>query len=79
MFIVDGAPNKAALAVTNGLGQAAGTISRTVAPIFATSLFSLSTEHDLLNGYLVFIILLGVTLAGVRVSMMLPHTLRRAH
>ncbi|KAF9037796.1 MFS general substrate transporter [Hymenopellis radicata] len=79
MFIVDGAPSKAALAVTNGLGQAAGTISRTVAPIFATSLFSLSTEHNLLNGYLVFVILLGVTLAGIRTSMMLPHALRRAH
>ncbi|KAJ6455386.1 hypothetical protein C8R45DRAFT_765919, partial [Mycena sanguinolenta] len=72
MFIVDSAPNKAALTMTNGLGQVAGTISRTLAPVFATSLFSISTEHNLLYGYLVFVILLLVTLGGIRCSLLLP-------
>ncbi|KAF7354794.1 Protein ZINC INDUCED FACILITATOR-LIKE 1 [Mycena sanguinolenta] len=79
MFIVDGAPSKASLTMTNGLGQVAGTISRTVAPVFANSLFSISTERNLLHGYLVFVILLLVTLAGIRCSLLLPKELRRAH
>ena len=78
MLIVDSAPSKAALTMTNGLGQVAGTISRTLAPVFATSLFSISTEHNLLYGYLVFVILLLVTLAGIRCSLLLPGELRRA-
>ncbi|KAJ6455388.1 major facilitator superfamily domain-containing protein [Mycena sanguinolenta] len=79
MFIVDSAPSQAALTMTNGLGQVAGTISRSLAPVFATSLFSISTEHDLLYGYLVFVILLLITLGGIRCSLLLPRELRRAH
>lgn len=79
MFIVDGAPSRAAIAVTNGLGQAAGTIARTIAPAFATSLFSVSTELNLLGGYLVFYVLIALTLVGIRMSLLLPEGLRRAH
>ncbi|KAJ7204628.1 major facilitator superfamily domain-containing protein [Mycena haematopus] len=79
MFIADGAPSKAAMSMTNGLGQVAGTMSRTVAPVFATSLYSFSTEHNLLHGYLVFVILLLVTVGGIRCSLLLPRELRRAH
>ncbi|KAK7053829.1 protein zinc induced facilitator-LIKE 1 [Favolaschia claudopus] len=77
MFIADSAPDKAALSMTNALGQAAGSVSRIVGPIFANSLFSLSTKYNLLNGYLVFVILLVITLGGIRCSLMLPRQLRR--
>lgn len=72
MFIVDSAPTKASLGATNGLAQMLGCAVRSVAPAMASSLFSVSLERQLAGGYLVYYILIGLALMGVRTSFLLP-------
>ncbi|KAJ7880851.1 major facilitator superfamily domain-containing protein [Mycena leptocephala] len=62
LFIIDSAPNRASVGSVTGLSQMVGTISRSVAPSIASSLFSLSVKHNLADGYLVYIFLAGISL-----------------
>ncbi|KAJ3924004.1 major facilitator superfamily domain-containing protein, partial [Lentinula edodes] len=75
MFVINGAPNQAALGTTNGLLQTAKTLSKTIAPIFAMSLFSISKEYNVLNGYLVYFFFIVVTLLGIMTVSKLPKEL----
>ncbi|KAJ3894125.1 major facilitator superfamily domain-containing protein [Lentinula edodes] len=75
MFVINGAPNQAALGTTNGLLQTAKTLSKTIAPVFAMSLFSISKEYNVLNGYLVYFFFIAVTLLGIMTVSNLPKEL----
>ncbi|KAJ3880341.1 MFS general substrate transporter [Lentinula edodes] len=75
MFVINGAPNQAALGTTNGLLQTAKTLSKTIAPVFAMSLFSISKEYNVLNGYLVYFFFIVVTLLGIMTVSKLPKEL----
>jgi hypothetical protein len=76
MFIVDAAPGPASLGSINGLAQTVGTVLRSMAPSFSSSLFSLSAEHNLIGGNMVYVVLIALTLGAVRCSLLLPKTLR---
>ncbi|KAG6853283.1 hypothetical protein C0991_005505 [Blastosporella zonata] len=76
ILIVDSAPNRASLGATNGMGQAVGCVARSIGPSVASSLFSLSLERNLFGGNLVYMVLVGFALLGLRVTFLLPRKLR---
>ncbi|KAG1888927.1 major facilitator superfamily domain-containing protein [Suillus fuscotomentosus] len=63
MFITASAPTKNVLGTINGLGQTSASMARVIGPAFATSLFALSKEHNILNGNAVYVVL--ILLAGI--------------
>ncbi|KAJ3843657.1 major facilitator superfamily domain-containing protein [Lentinula raphanica] len=75
MFVINGAPSQAALGTTNGLLQTAKTLSKTIAPVFAMSLFSISKEYNVMDGYLVYFFFIGVTVFGIMTVSKLPKEL----
>jgi hypothetical protein len=77
LFVVNGAPSKSALGATNGLCQASKTFARTIGPVFATSLFSLSKENNICGGYMVYLVFILITLLCMRTTMCLPKELKR--
>ena len=72
IFISASSPNRASLGVTNGLAQMMTSITRTMGPAMANSLFSLSIKYHLLNGWLVYWVLLAFTIASLAFSTKLP-------
>jgi len=72
IFVVAATPNKASLGATNGLAQMMTSIMRTFGPAIANSLFSISVERHSLNGWLVYWVLLAVTIASIAFSTTLP-------
>lgn len=75
MYITASAPNKHSLGATNGLSQTTVSIARAIGPAMATSLFSISVEHNLLGGYAVYAILIVLTCFAVLLAMRLPETM----
>lgn len=75
LFTMDAAPSRASLGSVNGLAQMVGTVFRSLAPSFSSSLFALSAEHQLAGGNLVYIVLGVATLGAVRCSLLLPRKL----
>ncbi|KAF7334645.1 Major facilitator superfamily multidrug-resistance DHA1 sub-family [Mycena venus] len=76
IFIVNSAPTQNSLGGVNGLAQMVASTARSIAPSFASSLFATSVSHNLLGGNLVFFVLSGIALCGLRSSLLLPHKLR---
>ncbi|KAJ6577532.1 major facilitator superfamily domain-containing protein [Mycena capillaripes] len=76
IFIVDSAPTQNSLGGVNGLAQMVSSTARSLAPSFAASLFSTSVSHNLLGGNFVFFAICGISLCGVRSSLLLPKKLR---
>ncbi|KAF5359756.1 hypothetical protein D9756_003027 [Leucocoprinus leucothites] len=76
LFIMDAAPTRNTLGAVNGLGQMMSSVARTVAPSFASSLFSISLQKQLLGGHFVYILLLSITIVGVYMSNQLPSGMR---
>ncbi|KAF5379711.1 hypothetical protein D9615_005711 [Tricholomella constricta] len=72
ILILESAPTRASLGATNGMAQAVGSVMRSIAPSIASSLFSISLEHQLAGGNMVFLILVGVALVGLRLAFLLP-------
>ncbi|KAJ6608660.1 major facilitator superfamily domain-containing protein [Mycena sp. CBHHK59/15] len=72
MFIMDAAPSKASVGSVNGLAQMVGTTLRSIAPSFSSSLFSLSVQHRIAGGYMVYIVLALMSLIALRCSLLLP-------
>ncbi|KIJ98481.1 hypothetical protein K443DRAFT_133426 [Laccaria amethystina LaAM-08-1] len=72
IMFVEYAPGKAALGSTNGIGQMIASGMRSFAPTIASSLFSVSLQHKLVGGYMVYYILLGIIIVGMRLSVLLP-------
>jgi len=78
IFIMDAAPSRASLGSVNGLGQMVGTVLRSLAPSFSSSLFAVSAAHpEIAAGNLVYIALIVITLGAVRCSLLLPQTLSK--
>jgi hypothetical protein len=75
LLINEAAPSKRALGTINGLAQTVGVSCRIFAPSVASSLFSLSVQHNLLGGTLVYLILAIGVLCGFFVSLGLPEKL----
>jgi hypothetical protein len=76
IHINDVAPSRRALGTVNGLAQTVATTCRIFAPLIASSLFSLSKEHNLLGGNAVYVILSLVVCVGLLVSRRLPEHLK---
>ena len=74
LFIIHAAPNRQALASVNGIAQMVGTICRALGPIVATSLYSASLQGMVLDGYMVYAVLLVLSVGGITASTMLPRT-----
>ncbi|KAJ7746313.1 major facilitator superfamily multidrug-resistance, DHA1 sub-family [Mycena metata] len=76
IFVMDAAPTPASLGSVNGLSGTVGTLFRSLAPSFASSLFAFSAEHQILDGNMVYFVLMVITLAALRCALLLPRTLR---
>ncbi|KAJ7183241.1 major facilitator superfamily multidrug-resistance, DHA1 sub-family [Mycena filopes] len=76
ILIMDSAPGPSSMGSVNGLAQLVGTVLRSVAPSFASSLFSLSAKHHIAGGNMVYFALMAVTVVALRCSLLLPRTLR---
>ncbi|KAK6971765.1 major facilitator superfamily domain-containing protein, partial [Favolaschia claudopus] len=72
LFIVDSAPNRRIVGSVTGLSQMVGTVFRGIAPSVASSLFAVSVKHNIVGGYLVYIILACISYGALRCTLMLP-------
>ncbi|KAF9075116.1 major facilitator superfamily domain-containing protein [Rhodocollybia butyracea] len=71
LLIVRSAPPNS-LGAVNGLAQMVASGTRGLAPLFASSLFSVSLESHLAGGHLVDIVLIAFSMIGVFCSFQLP-------
>ncbi|KAL0064060.1 hypothetical protein AAF712_009026 [Marasmius tenuissimus] len=60
------------LGAVNGFSQTIASVIRTIAPTLASSLFALSLQSGILGGYLVYAVMIMVTLIGSVCSSKLP-------
>jgi steroid 5-alpha reductase family enzyme len=72
MYIAAAAPDRRSIGATNGIAQLAVSMMRTFGPSFASSLFSLSMEHNYMGGWLVWWALLIVVGIAVACGMLVP-------
>jgi MFS family permease len=70
------APSRSSLGTMNGLGQAVGSISRSLGPSVALSLHSISLQHQLAGGNAVYFIMMVIVSCGIQFTLMLPKKLR---
>lgn len=75
MYVTASAPNKASLGATNGLSQTVVSVSRAIGPAFATSMFSLSVEHNILGGYGVYALFFVLSILALFLAVKLPEEL----
>ncbi|EUC58979.1 MFS general substrate transporter, putative [Rhizoctonia solani AG-3 Rhs1AP] len=68
IYVNSSAPSKDSLGTLNGISQTIIAIIRAIGPAAATSLFSLSVEKNILGGYCVYAILLGMIFVGIGAS-----------
>ncbi|KAH8834227.1 major facilitator superfamily domain-containing protein [Flagelloscypha sp. PMI_526] len=73
VYLLEISPSPEALGTIQGLAQTLAVICRACGPATATSLFALSTERNLLNGYFVYIVLGIVNVAAIYISCLLPN------
>ncbi|KAJ3995654.1 major facilitator superfamily domain-containing protein [Lentinula boryana] len=71
LMVIQSAPPNA-LGSVNGLAQMAASGTRGLAPLFASSLFSLSLESRIAGGHLVDIVLIVISAIGLFCSFQLP-------
>ncbi|CUA69036.1 putative membrane protein YCR023C [Saccharomyces cerevisiae S288c] [Rhizoctonia solani] len=62
------APDKRALGTTNGLNQFFMCAARMFAPVTVSTIFALSTEHNLLGGHLVWVVMIVLSALGWKFS-----------
>lgn len=60
----DVSPSAEALATVNGAFQMSTVLPQAIAPAFSTILFALSVKNHLMNGYLIWVVLLGLACVG---------------
>ena len=71
-MITESAPSQSALGSVNGLAQAIGSVSRSLAPSVASSLFAVSLQRNWVGGDAVYYILIGLVACEIRLAFMLP-------
>jgi hypothetical protein len=72
ILVVESAGSPEYVASANSMGQMVATASRALAPIFASSLFALSTGKHLLGGYLVYAVQLSILAVAGGSTLLLP-------
>jgi hypothetical protein len=72
LMVIQNTPSKLLLGSANGAAQMVTSGSRALAPAFASSLFSLSIQHNLLGGYAVYYIFVFLSAIVVQGSRYLP-------
>ena len=65
-------PSKRLLGATNGLAATVEAAMRSIGPAAATSLFAVTREQNLLGGYLVYVVLLLLTVVTICAASLLP-------
>jgi MFS family permease len=76
IIMTGAAPSRSSLGTMNGLGQAVGSISRSLGPSVALSLHSISLQHRLAGGNAVYFIMMAIVASGLQFTLMLPKKLR---
>jgi hypothetical protein len=76
IYFSDSAATKSALGAINGLGQIVACSVRIFAPLLTFSLFSVTHQHNLLGGTMVYWILWVFVIAGMYASCHLPKHLK---
>ncbi|KAJ7812394.1 major facilitator superfamily transporter, partial [Mycena olivaceomarginata] len=71
MFVTAAAP-KSSRGTVNGLSQTSVAIARAIGPAMSTSLFSFSVQHNLLGGYLVYLVLFVLSGFALLLAVRLP-------
>ncbi|GAA5986579.1 hypothetical protein JCM10908_003809 [Rhodotorula pacifica] len=69
--ITDSAPSKRLLGSLNGVAQMCASLMRSVGPFGASSLFAFSVSRHLLGGYLVFLVMILLAIAGAAATLAL--------
>lgn len=77
IYLTAASPNRASLGTTNGLAQLLVSIMRAIGPVAATSLFSLSLAEGYLGGWMVYLVLTGISTVAITFSLALPRQVRR--
>jgi hypothetical protein len=77
VIIAESAP-KPLLGSINGLVQMTGSTMRTIAPTFASSLFSMSIQEQILGGNFVYVVMYSILLVGIGFSRRLTNRKRQA-
>ena len=72
VYITTAAPHKRSLGATNGLSQTTVSIARAIGPALSTSLFSISVERNILEGYGVYALLACVSVGALILGSYLP-------
>ena len=75
VLITDSAPSQSSLGSVNSLAQAVGSVSRSLAPSVASSLFAISLQGNWVGGNAVYYIWMGMVACAIPVSSMLPEEL----
>ncbi|KAH9481768.1 Major facilitator-type transporter psiT2 [Psilocybe cubensis] len=73
VLIVEAVPEGGPMGTVNGVAQMLGCAMRTIAPTFASSLFSISLQKKLAGGDMVYYVLIAITVVGIRCSALLPN------
>ncbi|KAF8207042.1 major facilitator superfamily transporter [Mycena galopus ATCC 62051] len=71
LFVTSSAP-KSSRGTVNGLSQTSVAFARAIAPALATSLFSLSVQHNLFGGYMVYFVFVVLSAFAVILAGRLP-------
>ena len=72
MYVTASSPDRRSLGATNGLSQASVSAARAVGPAMASSLYSVSAQHNLLGGHAVFAIMFVLSCFAVLLAQYLP-------
>jgi hypothetical protein len=72
MYISSASPNKRSLCATNGTVQMMASIQRTIGPAASASQFAFSLDQNILGGNFVYIVMIGLILAGLGIAVRLP-------
>jgi len=77
IYLTAASPNRASLGATNGLAQVLVSITRAIGPVVATSLFSLSLAEGYLGSWMVYLVLMGISMVSIAFGFALPRQVRR--
>ncbi|KAJ3504556.1 hypothetical protein NLJ89_g7875 [Agrocybe chaxingu] len=73
ILLVQSIPEGGPMGMLNGVAQMLSSGTRSIAPTFASSLFSVSLQRQLLGGNLVYLVLISLVLAGIQAAQFLSN------
>lgn len=76
MFVTASAPTKNVLGAVNGMGQMTASIAHAIGPMFATSIFAYSKDHNILSGHAVYVVLCIPAVGMLWLASYLPEELQ---